>query len=65
VPHCDLGDVRFASRYDLKSQVEDIAQFYRTVHKAGILPVSAGGDHFITYPIFKGIAAERPVGWFT
>jgi guanidinopropionase len=58
----DLGDVRFASRYDLKSQVEDIAQFYRTVHRAGILPVSAGGDHFITYPIFKGIAAERPVG---
>jgi guanidinopropionase len=58
----DLGDVRFASRYDLKSQVEDIAQFYRTVHEAGILPVSAGGDHFITYPIFKGIAAERPVG---
>jgi guanidinopropionase len=58
----DLGDVRFASRYDLKSQVEDIAQFYRTVHRAGIRPVSAGGDHFITYPIFKGIAAERPVG---
>src|SRR6201996_8161024 len=58
----DLGDVRFASRYDLKSQVEDIAQFYRKIHQAGVLPVSAGGDHFITYPIFKGIAAQRPVG---
>jgi guanidinopropionase len=58
----DIGDVRFASRYDLKSQVDDIAVFYRAVHDAGVLPVTAGGDHFITYPIFKGIAADRPVG---
>jgi guanidinopropionase len=58
----DIGDVRFSSRYDLETQVEEIAQFYRLVHRAGVLPVSAGGDHFITYPIFKGIAAERPVG---
>jgi guanidinopropionase len=58
----DLGDVRFTSRYDLKSQVEDIARFYGAVHAAGVLPVTAGGDHFITYPIFKGIAAKRPVG---
>jgi arginase family enzyme len=34
----------------------------RIVHKAGILPVSAGGDHVITYPIFKAIAADRPIG---
>ena len=58
----DIGDVRFASRYDLESQVADIARFYRAVYEAGVLPVTAGGDHFITYPIFKGIAAERPVG---
>lgn len=58
----DLGDVRFASRYDLKSQVDDIARYYGAVHAAGVLPVSAGGDHFITYPIFKGIAADRPIG---
>jgi guanidinopropionase len=58
----DLGDVRFSSRYDLNTQVDEIARFYREVHEAGVLPVSAGGDHFITYPIFKGIAAERPVG---
>lgn len=58
----DLGDVRFSSRYDLAAQVEEIARFYRAVHEAGVLPVSAGGDHCITYPIFKGIAAHRPVG---
>ena len=58
----DIGDVRFSSRFDLKAQIADIAAFYRAVHHAGVLPVSAGGDHFITYPIFKGIAADRPVG---
>ena len=58
----DIGDVRFSSRYDLKAQVDDIARFYRVVHEAGVLPVTAGGDHFITYPIFQGIAADRPVG---
>jgi guanidinopropionase len=58
----DLGDVRFSSRYDLESQVDDIARFYRGVHEAGVLPVTAGGDHSITYPIFKGIASQRPIG---
>ena len=58
----DLGDVRFAHRYDLERQVDEIADFYRAVHAAGVLPVSAGGDHSITYPIFKGIAAKAPVG---
>ncbi len=58
----DLGDVRFSSRYDLEAQVDDIARFYRVVHEAGVLPVTAGGDHSITYPIFKGIAGDRPLG---
>src|ERR1700691_1444161 len=49
----DLGDVRLSHRYDLEQQVEDIAAFYRVVHAAGVLPVTAGGDHSITYPIFK------------
>jgi guanidinopropionase len=58
----DIGDVRLSNRYDLESQVEEIARFYHSVHAAGVVPVTAGGDHFITYPIFKGIAAHRPVG---
>jgi guanidinopropionase len=58
----DLGDVRLSHRYDLEQQIEDIAAFYRTVHAAGVLPVSAGGDHSITYPIFKAIAAQAPIG---
>jgi len=26
------------------------------------LPISAGGDHSITYPIFKGIVTDQPIG---
>lgn len=58
----DLGDVRLSHRYDLAKQVEDIAAFYRVVHAAGVRPVTAGGDHSITYPIFKAIAADAPIG---
>jgi len=58
----DLGDVRLSHRYDLEKQIEDIAAFFRVVHAAGVRPVTAGGDHSITYPIFKAIAADAPIG---
>jgi len=58
----DLGDVRFSNRYDLELQVAEIEGFYRQVHEAGVRPVSAGGDHSITYPIFRALGAEAPLG---
>jgi guanidinopropionase len=58
----DLGDVHLSHRFDLERQNADIEAFYRKVHEAGIRPVSAGGDHSITYPIFRGIAAGSPLG---
>jgi guanidinopropionase len=58
----DLGDVHLSHRYDLERQNADIEAFYRKVNAASILPVSAGGDHSITYPIFRALGAERPVG---
>jgi guanidinopropionase len=58
----DLGDVRLSHRYDLERQNEDIEAFYRKLRAARILPVSAGGDHSITYPIFRALGAEAPVG---
>src|SRR5260370_9232746 len=58
----DLGDVRLSHRYDLEKQVDEIEAFYRIVHAAGVRPVTAGGDHSITYPIFKAIAAAAPIG---
>ncbi len=58
----DLGDVPFAHGFALEDSLADIAAFYRKVHAAGAIPLSAGGDHSITYPIFQAIAADRPLG---
>lgn len=58
----DVGDVRFTNQFDLDRQVEEIAAFFRKVHAAKVLPIVAGGDHSITYPIFKALAAEGPIG---
>ena len=58
----DLGDVRLSSRFDLEMQVAEIEAYYRKVHAAGVRPVSAGGDHSITYPIFRAIASDAPIG---
>ena len=58
----DLGDVRFSNRYDLNKQVEEIESFFQKIVERNILPISAGGDHSITYPILKAIGKKEPVG---
>ena len=58
----DVGDVRLSTTYDLERCMQDIHAFYSALHAAGAVPLSAGGDHSITYPILKAIAADRPVG---
>lgn len=58
----DVGDVLFRSRFDLTASTEDIEAYYRTVAAAGVVPLSVGGDHSISYPILKALGAERPVG---
>ena len=58
----DLGDVAFQRIFELEACLDDIAEFYGRVHAAGAAPLSAGGDHTITLPIFRAIAAERPLG---
>jgi len=58
----DVGDVRFTNVYNLDEAIKNIEAFYSKLHAAAIIPLTAGGDHSITYPIFKAIAAERPIG---
>ncbi len=58
----DVGDVPIDHLFNLDEAIKYIENFYVEVHKAGVKPLSAGGDHSITFPIFKGIAAHRPVG---
>lgn len=58
----DLGDAFLEKPFALEGALEEIAAFYAKVHAAGVVPVSAGGDHSVTLPVFRGIAAEGPVG---
>ncbi|MEE8202627.1 MAG: agmatinase, partial [Alphaproteobacteria bacterium] len=58
----DLGDVPFTHAFELAASLDDIEAFYRDVHAAGTAPLSAGGDHSITLPIFRAIAAGQPIG---
>jgi guanidinopropionase len=58
----DMGDVPIASAFDLERSHAHITQFYHEVHDAGVVPLSAGGDHSISLPILRAIAADRPVG---
>jgi len=58
----DVGDVHFNQIFDVKASHADIICFYEKLHISGIVPLSAGGDHSITLPILRAIAADHPVG---
>ena len=57
----DAGDTP-VNPINLQDSLKRITQFYARLHRAGAAPISAGGDHLITLPILRAIAAERPVG---
>ncbi len=57
----DLGDVP-VNPIDLEDTLGRIEAFFARVHGAGVLPLSAGGDHLITLPFMRAIAKDRPLG---
>ena len=58
----DVGDVPFRSRLSLEQSIDDIEAFIARVVTAGVRPLSAGGDHSISYPILRAVGRGRPVG---
>ena len=58
----DVGDVPIDHLFNLEEAIKQIAAYFRQIKAAGVIPLSAGGDHSITYPIMQGIAADEPVG---
>jgi guanidinopropionase len=58
----DLGDCWIEQPYELLHALQEIESFYRTVTAAGIVPLSVGGDHSISLPILRAVAAGGPVG---
>lgn len=58
----DVGDVRFSAAMINDRVVEEIEGFYARLVAADVIPLSAGGDHSVTHPIFRAIAKTRPIG---
>ncbi len=58
----DLGDCWIEQPYALEPALAEIEAFYRRVVQAGVTPLSAGGDHSMTLPILRAVAAHGPVG---
>ena len=58
----DLGDCWLESPYALEGALAEIEGFYKTVVQAGVVPLSVGGDHAISLPILRAVAAGGPVG---
>ncbi len=58
----DVGDVTFENLYSLEAAHCEIEAFYSALHEAGVAPITAGGDHSITYPILAAIARDTPLG---
>lgn len=58
----DIGDIPLKDRYTLDESIKGIESFYKKIVKAKVAPVTAGGDHSITYPILKALGAKYPLG---
>jgi len=58
----DLGDAWIERPYELEGALGEIADFYRRVVGARVVPLSAGGDHAMTLPILRAVAEAGPVG---
>ena len=58
----DAGDVRFANYLDNSIAQVEIEAFFERFAAAGTVPLSAGGDHSMTYPILRAIVAGEKVG---
>ena len=58
----DVGDVPLTRPHSQEDVVEDITYFFRKLDANNVIPLAVGGDHSITYPIFKALAVNQPLG---
>jgi len=57
----DVGDAPI-NPVDLMESIGRIETFVQRIHDAGAWPLAAGGDHMITLPILRRLAAREPIG---
>ena len=58
----DLGDAWVEKPFELEGAHAEIEAVFRTVCEAGVMPLAVGGDHSISLPILRAVAAGGPVG---
>lgn len=58
----DIGDAWIEKPFTLEGSHGEIEEFYERVVAENVIPLSAGGDHSITLPIFRAIARNKPIG---
>ena len=61
IKYADIGDSPI-HRFSLEKSMTEIENFFNELKDADVKPLSAGGDHSITYPILKAVGREAPVG---
>jgi len=57
----DVGDAP-VNPLSLEDSIARITAFFEGLHRHGVAPVSAGGDHTVTLPILRAIAKDGPLG---
>ena len=57
----DLGDAP-VNPANLMDALERIGGYFEKVKAAGMVPLSAGGDHLVSLPILRALGADEPVG---
>ena len=57
----DVGDAP-VNPINVAETLDRIHGFFDRIVAAGAMPLSAGGDHLVTLPILRALAAKRPLG---
>ncbi|MFK7853960.1 MAG: agmatinase [Granulosicoccus sp.] len=58
----DVGDAWVPSPFELVGSHSSIQEAFTRLYEHNVLPIAVGGDHSISLPILRAIAAEQPVG---
>jgi guanidinopropionase len=57
----DVGDVP-VNPIDVQDTLRRIEAEVSYLHQGGVMPLSIGGDHIISYPILRALGSKEPVG---
>ncbi len=59
----DLGDVVFRDPLNVEASANDIADLFARIKASGARPIAAGGDHYVSLPILRGlVGGSQPIG---